>query len=201
MEEEYKPNSNKYREEKENLAADNKKIEPVAKGTVKKKSEFRKLGNIFISEDAPSVKSYIFLDVLVPAIKKAIADIVTNGINIILYGDAGKGKQNGGASKVSYRSYYNDQNGSSVSYSRQRRAYDYDDVIINTRGEAEEILMRMDELISSYRVVSVADFYYLAVITPEYTDNKYGWTDIRSANIVRVRDGYMIKLPRAVPLD
>ena len=105
MEEEYKPNSNKYREEKENLAADNKKIEPVAKGTVKKKSEFRKLGNIFISEDAPSVKSYIFLDVLVPAIKKAIADIVTNGINIILYGDAGKGKQNGGASKVSYRSY------------------------------------------------------------------------------------------------
>ena len=61
--------------------------------------------------------------------------------------------------------------------------------------------MRMDELISSYRVVSVADFYDLAGITPEYTDNKYGWTDIRSANIVRVRDGYMIKLPRAVPLD
>ena len=30
---------------------------------------------------------------------------------------------------------------------------------------------------------------------------KYGWTDIRNASVIRVRDGYMIKLPKALPLN
>ena len=59
----------------------------------------------------------------------------------------------------------------------------------------------MDELIEHYGIVSVADLYDLVGITGSYTDNKYGWTDIRTAQVVRVRDGYKIKLPRAIPLD
>lgn len=38
---------------------------------------------MFISEDAGNIKSYVVLDVLVPAIKKAIADIVTGGIDML----------------------------------------------------------------------------------------------------------------------
>ena len=52
------------------------------------------------------MKSYIVMDVLVPAIKKAISDIVTNGIDMILYGEAGKSKKNSTASKVSYQKFY-----------------------------------------------------------------------------------------------
>lgn len=59
----------------------------------------------------------------------------------------------------------------------------------------------MDELISTYKIVSVADFYDLVGVTGNWTDNKYGWSDIRSASIVHVRDGYMIKLPRPLPID
>ena len=59
----------------------------------------------------------------------------------------------------------------------------------------------MHELMHHYKVVSVADFYDLCGITGNYTDNKYGWEDIRSATISHTRDGYIIKLPRAVPLD
>jgi hypothetical protein len=50
-------------------------------------------------------------------------------------------------------------------------------------------------------LVSVADLYDLVGVTGNYTDNKYGWTDIRSASVIRVRDGYMLKLPKALPLN
>ena len=74
-------------------------------------------------------------------------------------------------------------------------------IILESRGEAEDVLERMDELIATYQVVSVADFYDLVGVSGNYTDNKYGWTDIRNASVIHVRDGYMIKLPKALPLN
>lgn len=201
--EEYKPNSHKYKED-QNRSSPEKKVEKVIAGTVKskKKSEIRKFTDVFISEDINNVKSYILLDVLIPAIKKAISDIVTNGIDMILYGETGKTKSNSIASKVSYRSYYDGRNDRrDYSAIRTKISYNYDDIIFDNRGEAEDVLSRMDELISTYGLVSVADLYDLVGVTGNYTDNKYGWTNIRSASVIRVRDGYMLKLPKALPLD
>lgn len=202
--EEYKSNSHKSREEQQKAEASEKKVEKVINGSVKtrKKSEIQKFANVFIQEDARKVKSYILMDVLVPAVKKAISDVVTNGVDMILYGETGKTKKSGTASKVSYRSYYDKRDDRrDYSSNRTRTGYDYDDVVLDNRGEAEEVLSRMDELIATYGLVSVADFYDLVGITGSYTDNKYGWTDIRNASVVRIRDGYTIKLPRALPLN
>lgn len=203
--EEYKSNSHKSREEQQAAVTTEKKVKKVVNGSVKakKKSEIQKFADVFIQEDAQKVKSYILMDVLVPAVKKAISDIVTNGIDMILYGDTGHTKKSGSASKISYRSYYDKKNERrDYASNRTRTGYDYDDIILDNRGEAEEVLFRMDELIDTYGLVSVADFYDLVGITGNYTDNKYGWTDIRSASVVRVHgNGYMIKLPRALPLN
>lgn len=102
---------------------------------------------------------------------------------------------------MSYTNYYD--RGSSVrdtrGYSNSR--YSYDDVILNSRREAEDVLDRMYELLDTYKVVRVADLYDLVNITGSYTDNNYGWVDLRTAEIVRVRDGYIIKMPRAIPID
>lgn len=198
--EDYKSNSHASKEKEKNR--EEKKVEKIISGNAKakKKSEFSKFADVFVSEDAGNVKSYILMDVLVPAVKKAISDIVTNGIDMLLYGETGVHKRNGASSKVSYRSYYDRSNRSSSS-SRTRSGYSYDDIILDNRGEAEEVLSRMDEIVATYGTVSVADLYDLVGITGAYTDNKYGWTDIRSASVVRVRDGYMFKLPRALPLN
>lgn len=40
----------------------------------------KRLGDVFIAEDVRTVKNHIFMDVVVPAIKTVIVDIVTNGI-------------------------------------------------------------------------------------------------------------------------
>lgn len=75
-----------------------------------------------------------------------------------------------------------------------------DDIILESRVEAEDVISRMKEIIETYGFVRVTDLYDLVGITGDYTDNKYGWTNIRGAEPVRVRDGYMLKLPKAVPL-
>lgn len=195
----YKPNSNRSKENKE----EEHKVEKVVKGPVvtRKKSGFDKLKGEFISDDAKNIKSYVFGEVLIPAIKKAISDIVTDGIAILLYGESRNGgNRRSTADRVSYRSYYDNSYDRRGSISRAT-SYSYDDIILNSRGEAEDVLMRMDELMETYGLVRVADLYDLVGITGNYTDNKYGWTNIRNAEIVRVRDGYMIKMPRAVPID
>lgn len=204
----YPSNSRKSKEEQQETVPE-KKIEKVISGTAKtkKKSEIQKFTDVFVSEDMNSVKSYIVMDVLVPAVKKAISDIVTNGIDMILYGESGGNRsKKSKASNVSYRSYYESRDDrrdrlSDRGYSGRQAGYSFDNIILDNRGEAEDVLTRMDELIETYNIVSVADFYDLVGVSGNYTDNKYGWTDLRNASIVRTRDGYMIKLPKALPLD
>jgi hypothetical protein len=204
----YKPNSHKSKVENTTRSGEEKKVEKVVRGKVKtkKKTEIRKFADVFIAEDAANVKSYILMDVLVPAVKKAISDIVQDGVSMILYGSANGGSKNryGNASYVSYRSYSDrdrrDDNRRN-DYARNRSRYDFDDIILSDRGEAEEVLTRMDELIDTYGIVSVADLYDLVGITCDYTDNKYGWTNIRNAEAIRVRDGYMLKLPKPLPIN
>lgn len=203
MNEEYKSNSHRSKEGKTEALTDRKKVEKVVHGRVrtKPKSGVSKITDVFISEDAANVKSYIVMDVLVPAVKKAISDIVRDGIDMILYGESRGRRSSSASGYVSYRDYSRSDDRDRFRDSRSRSSYAHDDIILDSRGEAEEVLTRMDELIDTYGNVSVADLYDLVGKSSEYTDNKYGWTNIRNAEPIRVRDGYMLKLPKALPIN
>lgn len=196
--EKYQANSHKAKAEKQEV--EKKKVEKVVKGKVKvkKKGELGKFAEMFISEDAADVKSYIIMDVIVPLIKKGISDTV----DMILYGGSGSGSKNR-SSKISYSSYYDRRDSDRrESHSTVRTGrYDFDSIVLESRGEAEEVLDRLCELIDIYKVVSVADLYDLVGVDFAYTDNKYGWMNLRNAEVVRVRDGYTLKLPKAVPIE
>ena len=72
-------------------------------------------------------------------------------------------------------------------------------MIAETTDGREPLLV---SAINTYGIASVADLYDLAGITcRSYTANKYGWTDIRSAKVVRIRDGYILELPRTVQIN
>ena len=149
-----------------------KKLTKVANAKLKKKSEIQKIAETFVAEDLNKVKNAVLMDVIVPAVKKVISDIVTNGIDMLLYGEV-KHNKTTTTSKIGY----------------------------NSRGEAEEVLNQMNEIIGTYGVVSVADLCEIVGVTGEFTDNKYGWSDIRDAYGERSKDGYMLKLPRALPIS
>lgn len=199
---EYQSNSHKSKQESDD--SQKKRAHKIASGQVKarKKKGMRKFADIFVQEDVDSVKAYVFFDVLVPALKDLVSDVIKNGIDRILYGETNRSEKRGKASKISYRRFYEDRD---YDY-RDRRGpirtgYDFEDYILDNRGEAEEILMTMDDILDQYGVVSVLDYYDLLGVSSTPTDNKYGWTNLRNAKVVHVRGGYIIKLPRAMPLD
>ena len=199
----YPDNSHSAREQRQDSGKSERKMDKVVNGEVKtrKKSEVKKFANIFAPEDVNGIKSFIISDVIVPGIKNAIADVVS----IVLFGEAGrlgKSKKNGG-SKYSYQNYYSDDRDERRDYGRPRAAgFDYDDILFETRGDAELVLDQLEAAISNYGIASVGDLYDLAGITCRtYTANKYGWTDIHTAKIVRTRDGYILQMPRTVQIN
>lgn len=200
MSEEYKPNSHRFREEQKTRSTEKKKVEKVVRGKVKTKprSGVSKLADAFISDDASNVKTTLVEDILVPAAKKTISDLIVTGLDIIMYGEPRGRRSSSSSSYVSYRDY--SRRDDDRRRDSSRRGYSHEDIILESRAEAEEVLTRMDELIETYGTVSIADMYDLIGKSCAYTDNNYGWTNIRNAEPIRVRDGYMLKLPKALPL-
>lgn len=201
----YTPNSHKFKSEQQAAPVEKKKVDKVITGTATRKPDAaRKFTSLFAPGDMSSIKEYLIMDVIVPATKKMISEIVRNGIDMLMYGESGRGKTYTGSSdKVSYRSYYgSNDNRNNNSGTKVRSVFDYDNVVIPTRQEAEEVIRRMDEIVEVYGMVSVADLYDLCGVTDHnYMNAKYGWMNIRTAEAVRVANGYILKLPRAMPLD
>ena len=190
----YPSNSRKSKEQ------DNtKRVEKaVASGKARKKNGVTKFADAFISEDIKTVKSYVFSEVLIPALQKLLVDTVNNSINMMVYGNEGKARSSN-MPRVSYRSYDDRRDNNRA---RARSKYDFDDVIFDTRGDAETTLDSMYDILEKYQAVSVADLYDLAGLRGNHTDNKYGWTDLRGAYVNRASGGgYIVRLPRVSPLD
>lgn len=206
----YKPNTKKYKDgQAEKQMTERKKVDKVIHGTakVKKKSEFRKFADNFISEDVDSVKTYVVRDVIIPSVIDLVEDIVVGGIRTLLRGDSGRRDSrdrrsySGSPSYVNYSRYSDRRDDRSYRDNQTRRGYGYDDIVVNSRADAEAVIEQMDGIVDTYGMVSVADLYDLVGMTSNYTDNNYGWTNIRNAEPIRLRDGgWMIKMPKAIPI-
>lgn len=185
---------------------DHKDIQKVVTNPVirKKKGLGSKFKDAFMGEDAKNIAETVLYDNAIPAIKDFVISAVNVALNMAFYGDARKGinQTSSNSSFTSYNRFYRAV-GSTVaetarrSLSRSERArFDFDDIVIATRSEAEGVLDTMSGLLDQYKFVTVADFYDIVGVTSGYTDNKWGWKDIRGAGIRRVPNGYVIDLPR-----
>lgn len=193
---EFKPNSHRSKEEQAKQAPERRKIEKVVKGAVKTRDNgMRKFVNTFIPNNGKDVKTYAVHDVLIPSVKKAFWEI----FEMFWWGRDGRrsGKRtvNDYVSYAKFSGSKDDRHGSENS--SNRTPYSYKDIVLESRADAEEVLMQMDAIIEEYGMVSVADLYEMVGEDFEFTDNKYGWTNLRSAEVQRVRDGYLVKVPRA----
>ena len=75
-------------------------------------------------------------------------------------------------------------------------------MLIRTPEQDIERVLFTEKAIANYGIASVADLYDLAGITcRNYTANRYGWTDIQSAKVIRTREGYTLQLPRTVQIN
>lgn len=189
---EYDLNSPKLREEMARVSGE--KAEPIVKNPAKKEKR-NKLGEV-----TSNVISDGVMYVLLPAFKKTLFDILKNILDAVIPGEVKRDSRE--RDRESYRDYYENRRSPDYGYSsRKRSVYEYEDVIIDTKEEAEDVLAEMDRYIATYRTVTVGYFYELVRIEPNSTDYKYGWHDIRDAYVYRHKDGYSINFPKARFLD
>ena len=197
----YPSNSHNSEDKKED-----KKLEKMITGKAvrRKKTLGKKMAETFLGDDTKSVAQYIIYDVLIPAAKDTKSSMVSGGIEMLLFGETrGRNtRRDKGKSYVSYGEYYKNRDNDRRDRPRSARArHNFDDIVLDSRGEAEDVLSRLVDLVEEYGMASVGDLYELVGLDSNFTDDKYGWTNLGSACVDRVRDGYLLRLPRTVLLD
>lgn len=213
----YPPNRLKDQEARQKKAAppkreDRPKVEPVVEGVViqRKKGFFRNVKDFVKSDEFGAIGSYLTHDVAIPAIQNLIYDVIDNGAERLLFGSSGRrSPRRGGGGPGRHPNY--------VSYSSQstmerrsdsrdisrtaRRTHDFGEIILATRAEADRVLDHLSGLIDEFGQASVLDLYEIVNIDGNFTDDKWGWTQLRTAGVIRVRDGYLLDLPRTESLS
>ena len=218
MRKQLKGNSFKQREEEiqETLTkavTDSKQpVRQVAKGKVRKPSLLKKFTRYIIEDSVETAREKTLGDIIIPGIKTLIYDTFTDMLDIMLFGGNGApmGRYASGTparrgGQTSYSKFYNKQNGTTGNGGRNGSyrdvPYDPDDIILDTRAQANNVLNELNNVIMKYGQASVAHFYDIVGVTGEWTDNRYGWTSLRGAGIKPVRDGFMIILPPTIVLE
>lgn len=218
--EQFPNNSNAERERQ--AAPKPKKVKPakVTKGKVvqKKKTFGRRFAEAFGAQEGQSVLEYILYDIIIPATKNMIVDSIIDGAEMAILGDV-RGRRRRSSydarprysyDRVSYRDDRRDPRDRDRDRYGDRRddrydrgvrgLRDYEDICFDSKGDVEEVISGLIDLIDEYGQATVGDLYDLAGVTPEYTVNNYGWTNLSSACPRHVRDGYILDLPRPILL-
>ncbi|AVO25297.1 hypothetical protein SEA_ODESZA_57 [Gordonia Phage Odesza] len=224
MDEQYPSNSNKVqtnpvapkKAEANQEKKPEKKVEQITTNSVvrRKKPLMKRFSESFVGGDAQSVGAYIVADVLLPAAKDMVADAVSQGIEKMLFGEARAPRSrpagNRGVGGVGSHISYNRFSGNSQTTRpgapkpispRARATHDFDEIILATRAEAEEVIDNLYSLVGDYDVATVSDLYGMVGQTGNYTDEKWGWSDLRGTSISRVKGGYLLDLPRPQFID
>jgi hypothetical protein len=197
-------------------------VKPIVHGKKIKKGLLERLVIGLIGPDGiPKVGRYLNHEIVIPAIKDIVVNSISSGVQMMMYGT-----DNGRPNAIP-RNY--SQPSSSRPYYSQQRSYNYsgaqshqavrndqyvkptqssqastEDIQIDDRTQALEVLAHLEEDALEYGVVTLAEFYDLTGVDSDYTDNNFGWTYEMVHHDGRVaalpRGGYVIVLPHMISI-
>ena len=198
-------------------------VEKIVSGTVtqRKRGVGSKLKNFIMGGETQGVFGFLVEHVIKPAAQDMVADAVREGVDRMVYGESrpnvGRSRSGGSGSFTNYGNFANRSSASnttirrspdprgeapSPTLSRQaRRNHDFGEIVLGTRAEAMEVLRTLDAHIQRYDTASVSDLLRMLGITPEWTDEKWGWDNIGNASVRHTRDGYLLDLPPTIQLS
>lgn len=148
-----------------------------------------------VASVARDILDYVLNDVLIPTTKRMVSDVVSQTVEIALFGTTtSRSSSYGGGrrDRVSYERYYSDRNRIPVR-TRSRLAK----VTFPDRSDATQVLADLRENARRYGTATVHEYYTMSGHKAEYTDNSRGWNerDLDSAAVGYSRDGWTIDLP------
>ena len=169
-------------------------ITAVTTGNVKKGRKRR------VASDIRNATAGLYDEILLPAFKGIISDFVANALDMLLFGGQNgyRGTNRYGGSQRSYHNMYQQrqkppQRGRMVSGSP--RSVMEEEIYFMRRPDAEAVLAQMFERVAKYGWVTVGDMYTLSGATAHHTTERYGWSNISQANVLKTPSGWIIDLP------
>lgn len=186
-------------------------IKPVtsAEAVRRKRGVGRQFRETFFSGSASDAFEYMVTDVIVPAIRDTLYEAMQGGLERIIFGDRQGGRarrapSTWGSTNLGHFDYQGisqpaKKTQAQRAVSRSSRArHDFHELVIPTRQDAEDVIDRMFDILSSYGQVSVADLYALTDVQAEHTDLKWGWTNLGEPKALpdRRRGGFILSLPK-----
>lgn len=186
------------------------KLEKIVKGKVtrRKKPLGKKFAEVFFS-GASSVWDYVLHEVLIPAAKDTLTDVVIQGIDRAVHGDGSprrgrSSRPSGPSGYVSYNRFSQvPRREEPRTMSRRARAvHDFEEIILDSRQEAQEVLDELVDRAIKYEQTTLSDLYDLVGMRSTFADERWGWRDLRGARIQRLSGGqYLLDLPKTEALD
>lgn len=192
--------------------AEEKNIKAVVNGKVsssKERSLFKRIRETFAIGNIREARDYIITDVVIPGFLDLLYDGATRGLGKLIYGDkAGVKRKSKGLGGTDYstgiRRLSDGEAWKSHTVEDRRRdsiitaIYDYNEVELDSRADAERLLDNIVEYLDSHEIISVADIYSMAGHdSGNYTDNYWGWDTVAGSHINRKGEKWVLVLPRA----
>jgi len=218
----YQSNSKFSKEQREEKEKEPKVIEKVVTGTVvqKPKSFLVKVRNVFFGGDFKSTGLTIFSEVFLPAARNMLNDMWRISGERMIYGDSYRRYPPEPRGRTQYDMYgrsplrsgyppeprteYYGRTGL-VPDQPRRPPYrtnrkDTDDIILNSRQDAENIVEELFTALEHYGVVSLGELKARLGLPSSPIDEKWGWTYLHDIQIRQVPQGYLIELPPMIDL-
>ena len=195
---------NNYTKKKPAAKVEEKKhLDKVVTGkvSIKKKSEGRKILEKIFPSAGSDLKTTLMDDVIFPMLKNGLWEAV--GRILWPNGDGPvRSSSFGGGTRINYSGFSKPQARQHYIPAGSTVGFDYDRIAFETRGDAEAVLMALDENIDAYGFATVGAFYEAAGVTTNNAQvEKFCWRSIGDAKVAQVGGGWIIRMPRAMPLD
>lgn len=207
------------KEDIEKVVVDPEDVEDIGiHGSSYKKPMSRRLANIFISDQADTVGSFIVEEVIIPGVKDALLDILHGSIDRIFGGTAYGGynsKRRQNIDDASWRKYhdrsngrgrysYDDDDDDDYDYRSRRRSRSFDESVfsLNTNNKAKRnrVMERLTDKMRDQHFISIYDVKVTLGFDPidiDPTDQDWGWDDIHDMRCYKdYKDKYILELPR-----
>lgn len=178
-------------------------VKQIATGkvTVRKPPWYKRVARSMIADDAQSIGDFMLTDVLIPAARNLIRDLIVGGTDRALYGSARRSSRLG-RERVSLRTRYEEMSDRGEPprrmASRESRArHDFSEIVLDEREEAVEIIEYIMERIERYGQASVSDLYDACGVTGSFADQRWGWrgSSFNTADVRQHRGGWLLDLP------
>jgi hypothetical protein len=194
--------------------AERPEVKKVVEGeiVVRKKSLGKRFRDTFLAEDGMTIREYVTDELIIPAVRDLIYDITIGSVERALFRDGRPSRSRsirpslpGGAVRydLAARNAVGRREDPRPPVSRRSRtSQDFsEEVVFDTRVDAEAVLTGMYDILEQYNEVKLSDFFELIGRSSNYVDERYGWTNLFGSRPVRTRHGWLLDLPRTEQLE